>query len=108
MEEKRGGHMKGALRGFRSTYGPGGRGVGIMGSFADMAAVFGTRKIIKEVWTRVIGKEPPSHPEDPQVRLREALAWAAITGIAVEAARLLAARALAARLHRRAGGGDSA
>jgi len=108
MAEKHGGRVRGALSDISATYRPGGRGVGIIGGLTDMAAVFGTRKVITLLWTRAIGREPPSHPEDPQVHLPEALAWAAITGVAVEAVRLLAARALAGRLRHGSGGGDAA
>ncbi|MBV9382276.1 MAG: DUF4235 domain-containing protein [Streptosporangiaceae bacterium] len=71
----------------------------VIGGIAAMAAAFLTRKLITVVWTRATGKEPPSHPEDPQVRLAEALGWAVVTGVGVEAARLLATRAASRRLH---------
>ena len=67
------------------------------GTLAAMAAAFVARKLIKVAWTRVTGKEPPTHPEDPQVALGEALGWAVITGVSVEAARLLATRVAARR-----------
>ena len=59
-----------------------------------MAAAFLARKLMTKAWTRVTGSEPPSHPEDPQVGLGEALAWAILTGVSVEAARLIATRAM--------------
>ncbi len=67
-----------------------------------MAAAFVMRKAITAIWTKATGKEPPAHPEDPQVALGEALGWAVITGVGVEAARLLATRATARRSHREA------
>jgi hypothetical protein len=67
----------------------------VLGTVAAMGAAFAARKLITMVWTRVTGKEPPVHPEDPQVALTEALGWAVITGVGVEAARLLATRAIA-------------
>ena len=67
------------------------------GTLAAMAAAFVARKIIKVAWTRATGKEPPAHPEDPQVALGEALGWAIITGVGVESARLLATRVAAKR-----------
>ena len=69
----------------------------IGGTVAAMAAAFVARKLIKVAWTRATGKEPPTHPEDPQVALGEALGWAIITGVGVEAARLLATRVAARR-----------
>jgi hypothetical protein len=43
-------------------------------------------------WKTVTGKEPPDHPEDPEVALSEALIWGVVLGAAVGAARLLATR----------------
>lgn len=60
---------------------------------AAMAAAFIARKLITIAWTKITGREPPTNPEDPQVALTEALGWAALTGVTVEAARLLATRA---------------
>lgn len=70
----------------------------IVGGLAAMAAAFAARKLIALIWTRATGKEPPLHPEDPQVGLNEALGWAVITGVGVETARLLATRAAKRRL----------
>src|SRR5881398_431700 len=66
---------------------------------AAMAAAFIARKLITIVWTKAVGKEPPTHPEDPQVALSEALGWSVLTGVSVEAARLLATRAAARRAY---------
>lgn len=68
-------------------------GTRIAGGLAALAAAFATRKLIALLWTRATGKEPPVHPEDPQVKLGEALGWAVVTGVAMETARLLATRA---------------
>jgi hypothetical protein len=64
-----------------------------------MAAAFVARKVITFVWTKATGKEPPTHPEDPHVALTEALGWSMLTGVTVEAARLLATRAAARRTY---------
>jgi hypothetical protein len=72
-------------------------GTRVVSGVAAMAAAFVVRKVISAVWTKATGKEPPAHPEDPQVALGEALGWALITGVGVEAARLLATRAAARR-----------
>ncbi len=45
-----------------------------------------------------MGKEPPQHPEDPQVALSEALIWGVVLGAGVHTARLLATRATTRRL----------
>jgi hypothetical protein len=74
-------------------------GTKVVSAVAAMAAAFVARKLITFVWTKAMGKEPPTHPEDPQVALSEALGWALLTGVSVEAARLLATRAAARRTH---------
>jgi hypothetical protein len=71
----------------------------IIGGAAAMIAGYVVRKVITSLWTRATGKEPPAHPEDPQVALGEALGWAVLTGVGVQAARLLATRAAAKRAH---------
>lgn len=71
----------------------------ITSAVAAMAAAFIARKLITFAWTKATGKEPPTHPEDPQVALTEALSWSVLTGVTVEAARLLATRAAARRTY---------
>jgi len=56
-------------------------------------AAFVARKLLSLAWTKITGKEPPEHPEDPQVRLSEALIWGIVLGAGVHTARLLATRA---------------
>ena len=72
-------------------------GTKIVSAVAAMAAAFIARKLITIAWTKAVGKEPPTHPEDPKVALSEALGWSVLTGVSVEAARLLATRAAARR-----------
>ena len=74
-------------------------GTKIISAVAAMAAAFVARKVVTLAWTKATGKEPPTHPEDPQVGLGEALGWSMLTGVTVEAARLLATRAAARRTH---------
>jgi hypothetical protein len=66
------------------------------------ALVVGTvaRKVIAFSWKRVTGKEPPTDPQDPDVALPEALAWSILVGVGVEAARLIATRAVVARMRK--------
>ena len=78
-------------------------GTKALGALAAFAAAFAARKLITFAWTRVTGKEPPDDPHDPQVGIGEALSWAVIMGVAIESARLLAARAATRRLRRPAG-----
>jgi hypothetical protein len=74
-------------------------GTKVVSAVAAMAAAFVARKVITFAWTKALGKEPPTHPEDPQVALTEALCWSVLTGVSVEAARLLATRAAARRTY---------
>lgn len=63
-----------------------------IGGLAAIVAGFATRKLMAVAWKRLMGKEPPEHPEDPQVALAEAVGWAAAMGVAMSTARLLATR----------------
>jgi hypothetical protein len=74
-------------------------GTKIVSAVAAMAAAFVARKVITFAWTKAMGKEPPTHPEDPRVALTEALGWSVLTGVSVGAARLLATRAAARRTY---------
>jgi hypothetical protein len=73
-------------------------GAKAMKAVVGMAAAFGARKVIILAGKKITGKEPPEHPEDPQVALREALAWGIVIGAGVHTARLLATRALTKRM----------
>jgi Protein of unknown function (DUF4235) len=71
----------------------------IVSGIAAMIAAFLARKVVTLAWTKATGKEPPAHPEDPDVKLSEALGWSMLTGVIVGAAKLLATRAAARRTH---------
>jgi hypothetical protein len=72
---------------------------------ATAIAMFLARKAVTMGWTRTTGKVPPTDPADPSVSLLEALSWAVIAGITVEAARLFATRAT--MRHQPVGAGDT-
>ena len=74
-------------------------GTKVTSALVAMVAAFVARKVITFAWTKATGKEPPTHPEDPQVALGEALGWSVLTGVSVESARLLATRAAARRAY---------
>lgn len=69
-----------------------------VGGVAGGVAGFATRKVMSVAWKRVTGKEPPIHPEDPEVALAEAVTWAAVMAVAMSVARLLATRLATKRL----------
>ena len=64
-----------------------------------MAAAYLARKAISTAWTKVTGREPPSHPEIRRSRSPKRSAGPILTGVGVEAARLLATRAASRRMH---------
>jgi hypothetical protein len=76
----------------------------IAGGIAAFAAAWAARKLIALAWTRATGKEPPVHPEDLDVDLKEALGWAVVTGVAMEAARLMATRVATKQVRAHQGG----
>jgi hypothetical protein len=54
------------------------------------------RKALEAGWRKAKHDDPPKNPAAPGTAWSEALAWAAVSGIAVAAARLVAARGAAA------------
>jgi hypothetical protein len=76
----------------------------VAGMAAAFAAAFVARKVITFFWTRITGKAPPVSPEDPDVGIKEALGWAVVTGVGLEAARLLATRAATKQVRARQAG----
>ena len=83
----------------------GGSGSRVFPVLATAIAMYLARRAVTMAWTRTTGKVPPTDPADPSVSLLEALSWAAIAGITVEAARLLATRATIR--HPAVGAGDT-
>jgi hypothetical protein len=76
----------------------GGGGNRLVNGVAGFVAAFGARKLLTFAWKQVTGHEPPDHPEDPKVRLGEAVAWGVVIGAGVQIARLLATRAAIKRI----------
>jgi hypothetical protein len=63
--------------------------------FSLVAALLGAtvaRKGLTKAWQTATGKNPPSNPADPDVDFWEAVLWAAVSGTAVQMARMLATR----------------
>jgi hypothetical protein len=59
-------------------------------SVVGAAAV--TKKALNTSWKAATGKTPPANPADPDVDVKEAVAWAIVSGAAVGLARMAAAR----------------
>ena len=64
---------------------------------AAFAAAWIARKALTFGWTKLTGKEPPSE-QDPDVGWAEALGWAVVIGVGIQAARMLATRAVTKRM----------
>lgn len=78
----------------------------VVNALAGAAATFVARKVLVVAWKKITGKEPPEHPEDPQVALSEALIWGIVVGVGVSTAKLLATRATSGRQHKGSGKAD--
>ncbi|WP_432478603.1 DUF4235 domain-containing protein [Nocardioides sp. GXQ0305] len=65
-------------------------------SVMSLVAVLGAATIAKKGlntgWKAATGKTPPANPADPDVDLKEAVAWAAVSGALIGLARMYAAR----------------
>ena len=62
----------------------------------SLVAVLGTAAVAKKVlnssWKAATGKNPPANPADPDVEVKEAVVWAAVSGALIGLARMFAAR----------------
>jgi hypothetical protein len=65
---------------------------GIFSLVAAVLAAAAARKALNASWKAATGKPPPANPASPDVEMREALLWAAVSGTIVAIARMLAAR----------------
>ena len=62
----------------------------------SLVAVLGAAAVAKKAlntgWKAATGKTPPANPADPDVEVKEAVAWAMVSGALVGLARMAAAR----------------
>jgi subtilisin family serine protease len=65
---------------------------GIFSLLAAVVAAAAARKALNASWRAATGKPPPANPASPDVDMREALAWAAVSGTIIAVARMLATR----------------
>jgi len=70
----------------------GSKAYSLIGFVATVAATVATRRLLSATWALATGKPPPDNPEHPDVSMAEAVAWAALSGVAVGLARTLASR----------------
>ena len=67
----------------------------VVGTVSGVAAGVATKKLLRLLWRRVRGGNPPANPAAPGTSWPEALAWAAASGVALAVARLFAQRGAA-------------
>ncbi|MDQ6688107.1 MAG: DUF4235 domain-containing protein [Actinomycetota bacterium] len=63
--------------------------------FSLVSALLGAavaKKTLNSSWKAATGKNPPDNPADPDVDVREAVMWAAVSGTLVALARMFAQR----------------
>jgi uncharacterized protein DUF4235 len=68
----------------------------LMGVGTATAAATATRKAAERVYQSGLGEAPPENPSSPEVPLRQAILWAALSGVVVGLVRLLVERTAAA------------
>lgn len=76
---------------------------GIFSMVSALLAAQAVRRGLNTGWKAATGKKPPSNPADPDVNLREAVAWAALSGVTVGVSRMLAQRKAASYYARSTG-----
>ena len=64
----------------------------IVGSGAAALTGFGARKALEITWKAVTGKDAPENPEMRHVTWRDAIIWAAASGLVIGVARLVGQR----------------
>lgn len=64
----------------------------IFSTVAALGAAAVAKKGLDATWKASTGKNPPVNPADPDVDVREAVAWAAASGTFVALAKMLAQR----------------
>ena len=61
-------------------------------TLASIAVPLVLRKVLAVAWTRIFGKKPPIDLTDPKITFPEAIGWAVVLAIVVEAARFTVTR----------------
>lgn len=67
----------------------------IAGAGVGLAAAVVTRSAIRAIWRGAKDEEPPDNPASPAVSWGDAIAWAALSGLAVGVAELVARKSTA-------------
>jgi hypothetical protein len=64
----------------------------MIGTGSALAAGVAAARALDIVWATATGRKPPSTPDSPEIAQREALVWAAISGMAIGVAKTYATR----------------
>lgn len=64
----------------------------LIGSASALAAGIAAARVLDIIWATATGRKPPSTPESPDIAHREALVWAAVSGMAIGVAKTYATR----------------
>ena len=64
----------------------------LLTTVAALGAAFVARKMTDGTWKFVTGKDSPQNPEDPDIDMKEAVAFAVLSGVIMGLARMLANR----------------
>ena len=62
------------------------------GKSASVLAAIASTQVVNLTWQVALRRQPPASPENPEVTMREAVAWAVISGSAAQVARIVATR----------------
>jgi hypothetical protein len=63
-----------------------------LGSGSALVAGFAMTKALDATWRTATGRKPPTKPENPEIAGREAILWAALSGMAIGVAKTYATR----------------
>ncbi len=64
----------------------------LIGTGSALAAGVAAARALDLIWHTATGRRPPSTPESPDIAHREALVWAALSGMAIGVAKTYATR----------------
>jgi hypothetical protein len=64
----------------------------MIGTASALAAGVVATRVLDVIWSTATGRKPPSTPESPDIAHREALVWAAVSGMAIGVAKTYATR----------------
>ena len=67
----------------------------VLGTVTGILSGMATKSLLRSAWKRVKGGNPPTNPAAPGTSWKEALIWAASSGVAMAVTRLVAQRGAA-------------